>query len=196
MAQPSPQARGSRARTTVLELTALGARIGPSNATAAHLSASPRLPRARRMQSAAREAARPPGQRTGRGQVQRLVGRLDRQRAASNCAPRATHLKERRIGVAGAQHYEALSFPRETPRSFRPRRPLAQQPRLPSGHGTTAQLAAQRRLEAISCATNSHIALACDGAAVATAVRMGGTHHRSAANRSWDTYRSVQRISR
>jgi len=33
------------------------------------------MPRAQRTQSAAREAARPPGQRTGRGQVQRLVRR-------------------------------------------------------------------------------------------------------------------------
>jgi hypothetical protein len=69
----------------------------PPNATAAHLSASPRLPRAQRTQSAAREAARPPGQRTGRGQVQRLVGRLDCQHAASTCAPQATHLGNRSL---------------------------------------------------------------------------------------------------
>jgi hypothetical protein len=166
------------------------------NATAAHLSASPRLPRAQRTQSAAREAARPPGQRTGRGQVQRLVGRLDCQHAASTCVRRATHLKKRCVGVAGAQHDAALSFPRETPRSFRPHRPLAQQSRLPGGHGTTAQLAGQRRLGTMSCATTLQIALACDGAAVATGARLASTHHRSEANRSCDTYRSVQRISR
>ncbi len=102
----------------------------PPNAIAAHLSASPRLPRAQRTQSAPREAARPPGQRTGRGRVQRLVGRLDYQHAASSCAPQARHLRNRRIGVAGAQHCARRAFRARRSAAFRPRRPLAQQSRL------------------------------------------------------------------
>jgi hypothetical protein len=63
--------------------TAVYRAFGPPNATAAHLSASPRLPRAQRTQSAAHEALERQARRTGRGQVQRLVGRLDCQHAAS-----------------------------------------------------------------------------------------------------------------